>query len=268
MPEVMAEGSNSMVEDDGALEAKIAKLQKDLKTKKSFPAACRALAELAEGRPAAAGDGDAGLSEQVCSAMGEAGKSAFLVLQTRFSTPKFWQAGLDLFLALEFHIPSLADSAAKWREAAMEEVDEESRERARQQSQLRKVREERMHNTGRFGDNVTPVTQAELLAASGLIALAPDDGRPPMSRDAQEELRVVKILKEELCVICQESMPVGSRAKAMPCGHKFHDDCLVSWVNKSNSCPTCRFDEAPSEKRHFDDIQRQVERGGGQGLYS
>ena len=25
-------------------------------------------------------------------------------------------------------------------------------------------------------------------------------------------------------------------------------------VKKSNSCPTCRFDELPSEKKHFDDV--------------
>ena len=27
-------------------------------------------------------------------------------------------------------------------------------------------------------------------------------------------------------------------------------------VKKSNSCPTCRFDELPSEKKHFDDVAR------------
>merc|ERR1719203_473166 len=107
----------------------------------------------------------------------------------------------------------------------------------------------------------------ELLAAAGMV-LVEDDGRPGMSRDAQSELRVVTVLENDLCVVCQEEMPAGSKAKAMPCGHKFHDDCLLSWVKKSNSCPTCRFDELPSEKRHFDDIQRQVQQSSGSGLYT
>jgi hypothetical protein len=256
------EASSPALEEESALLAKVATLAKDLRTKKSFPAACRDLAALAERRAEA----DA-LSEDARTALGDAGKTAFKMLQTRFSSPKFWQAGLEFFLALEFYIPSL-EAATKWQEAAIEEVDEEARERARQQAQLRKVKEERMHNTGRFGDAVTPITQAELLAANGLITVDAEEGRPAMSRDARDELRMVKMIKDELCAICQENMPAGSRAKAMPCGHKFHDNCLVSWVKKSNSCPMCRYDEVPSEKQYFDDVQRQVQQSGGSGLYS
>merc|ERR1719277_2350253 len=115
-----------------------------------------------------------------------------------------------------------------------------------------------MHNKGRFSDAATPVTMNELLAASGMILVDSEDGRPGMSRDARDELRVVTVLEEDLCVVCQEAMPAGSKAKAMPCGHKFHDDCLISWVKKSNSCPLCRYAELPTEKRFFDDVQRQI----------
>mmetsp|Transcript_28801 Transcript_28801/g.77951 ORF Transcript_28801/g.77951 Transcript_28801/m.77951 type:complete len:250 (-) Transcript_28801:72-821(-) len=241
---------------------RMAILQKDLGTKKTFVAACRELAGLCERVEE--------LPEGARGALGEAGKFAFRVLQTRFSNPKFWQAGLDFFLALDFHLPELEGPAA-WRDAAMEEVDEEARERAREHAQRRKVVEDKMHNKGRFSDANTPVTMNELLAASGMIAVdGDDDSRPGMSRDARSELRVVTVVEEDICVVCQEAMPAGSKAKAMPCGHKFHDECLLSWVKKSNSCPTCRFDEMPSEKRHFDDVQRQVLVGGGQrsGLYS
>ncbi|CAJ1461654.1 unnamed protein product [Effrenium voratum] len=167
---------------------------------------------------------------------------------------RFWQAGLELFLALEF---AGVAPAAKWRDAALEEVDEEARERAKQQAQQRKLEEDRKHNKGRFGDAVTPLSLGEMLASQGMVLLN-EDSRPGMSRDAQHELRVKTVMEEDICVVCQEAMPLGSKAKAMPCGHLFHDDCLLSWVQKSNSCPTCRFDELPSEKRHFDDVQRQV----------
>lgn len=245
-----------------SLLARIAALQKDMKTKKSFVASCRELAELCE-------KGDA-LPASASSALADVGKAAFTVLQARFSNPKFWQAGLELFLALEF-IPQAPAEATKWREAALLEVDEEARENAQAQAKQRRLQEDKMHNKGNFSDAVTPITAFEAAQAEGILLLnGDDDRRPGMSRDARDELKLVTVLEEELCVVCQETLVAGSKAKTMPCGHKFHDDCLVSWVTKSNSCPTCRFDEMPSEKQHFDDVQRQVQqsRPEGSGLYA
>lgn len=238
--------------DSGELLTRVAGLQQEMRVKKTFPAACTALAEICEREQAQ--------EPAVAEALGAAGKACFAVLQARFSNPKFWQAGLELFLALEFHVPS-ATEALRWREAAMEEVDEDARERAKQQAQQRRYQEDRKHNQGRFNDANTPVSMAELLAASGAVLVdAGEDRRPAMSRNARDELRLVTVMEEETCVICQEDLPLGSKAKSMPCGHKFHDDCLLEWVKKSNSCPTCRFDELPSEKVHFDKEQRRIEK--------
>ena len=41
----------------------------------------------------------------------------------------------------------------------------------------------------------------------------------------------------DCCAICRESL---TEAKVLPCGHCFHYNCLRSWVEKSDSCPTCR----------------------------
>jgi len=251
-------------QDEAGLVARIAELQKDVRTKKTFTAACAGLVRICEEAEAEALPGAA------AAALGEAGKAVFTVLQARFSNPRFWQAGLDLFLALEFHVPSVGQAAA-WREAAMEEVDEEARERAREQAKLRKFQEDKAHNKGVFSDANAAVTLGELLASQGIVLVDGSDDRPGMSRDARNELRVRTVTEEDLCVVCQEAMPAGSKAKSMPCGHLFHDDCLLSWVKKSNSCPTCRFDEMPSEKKHFDDVQRQVQQSDPSargGLYS
>jgi len=230
--------------------SQIALLEKQLGAKKTFLAACESLTELCEKHDA--------LTPAAVEALGQAGKSAFSKLQARFSNPRYWQAGLDFFLALEFHVPSLVEDAVRWREVAMEEVDEEARHNAKQREQLRAVHEERKHNQGRFSDAVTPVTQAELLAAQGVMLISGEDDRPGMSRDARNALRLVTVGEEDVCVVCQEALPAGSKAKAMPCGHLFHDDCLSEWVAKSNSCPTCRYDDLPSEKKHFDDVERRI----------
>ncbi|CAM6105159.1 unnamed protein product [Calypogeia fissa] len=39
------------------------------------------------------------------------------------------------------------------------------------------------------------------------------------------------------CIICREEM---SAAKKLPCGHLFHIHCLRSWLERQQTCPTCR----------------------------
>lgn len=248
MPEGTA-GADAAAEEV-APEVRVTTLQKELRSKKTFLSSCRGLVEICERQEAAP-------TPAAQAALREAGQACFTVLQTRYSNPMYWQAGLEFFLALESACPEAAADATKWRDAAIEEVDEDAREAARQQAQKRKIEEERKHNQGRFCDDYIRAAQQELIAA--LVNEASEGSRRPgMSRDAQDELRMVTIAEEETCVVCQEKMAVGSKAKLMPCGHRFHDGCIVAWVQKNNSCPTCRFEECDSEKKHFDDVQSRI----------
>ena len=42
---------------------------------------------------------------------------------------------------------------------------------------------------------------------------------------------------DRTCIICREDM---ESAKKLPCGHMFHFHCLRSWLERQQSCPTCR----------------------------
>ncbi|KAJ3713406.1 hypothetical protein C8R42DRAFT_727296 [Lentinula raphanica] len=64
----------------------------------------------------------------------------------------------------------------------------------------------------------------------------------------EEELTA---MSDRTCIICREEMSVqrpGSAAsegpnmtpKKLPCGHVFHFYCLRSWLERQQSCPTCR----------------------------
>lgn len=66
-----------------------------------------------------------------------------------------------------------------------------------------------------------------------------------------------------VCQICQESeLEVGDVSKGMtadradcipallPCGHVFGLICIVSWLARSPTCPSCRFDLKYLECRH------------------
>lgn len=49
----------------------------------------------------------------------------------------------------------------------------------------------------------------------------------------EEELQQV----DSMCIICRDEMTVG---KKLPCGHILHQHCLRSWLERQQTCPTCR----------------------------
>lgn len=44
---------------------------------------------------------------------------------------------------------------------------------------------------------------------------------------------------DRTCIICREDM---NRGKKLPCGHVFHLHCLRAWLQRQQTCPTCRRD--------------------------
>ncbi|KAI3452882.1 hypothetical protein Pfo_009545 [Paulownia fortunei] len=51
-------------------------------------------------------------------------------------------------------------------------------------------------------------------------------------------------LNDATCIICREEM---TTAKKLICGHLFHVHCLRSWLERQNTCPTCRALVVPPE---------------------
>ena len=43
--------------------------------------------------------------------------------------------------------------------------------------------------------------------------------------------------RQEDCAICRERL---DKAKRLPCGHRYHSACLRSWLERQQTCPTCR----------------------------
>jgi len=73
-----------------------------------------------------------------------------------------------------------------------------------------------------------------------LLQAGPIDG-PAMAQ--WKRIQEVKISgSDEVCAICQDKMPMSSKAVEMPCEHRFHEDCLERHLEERADCPLCRSD--------------------------
>ncbi|XP_010558297.1 PREDICTED: E3 ubiquitin-protein ligase SGR9, amyloplastic-like [Tarenaya hassleriana] len=78
------------------------------------------------------------------------------------------------------------------------------------------------------------------------------------ARAAVVALRAVEVVAGDgggvECVICKEEMREGRDVCEMPCRHLFHWKCILPWLSKRNTCPSCRF-QLPTDDV-FAEIQR------------
>ncbi|TNV80317.1 hypothetical protein FGO68_gene366 [Halteria grandinella] len=88
-------------------------------------------------------------------------------------------------------------------------------------------------------------------------------GPPPASKSAIEALQKLPFSsfadsKTECCV-CQELFKdyviqegdTKAEVLQMPCTHQFHQECLIPWLEKHNTCPSCRH-ELPTDDAEYE----------------
>jgi hypothetical protein len=85
-------------------------------------------------------------------------------------------------------------------------------------------------------------------------------GVPPASKAAIAALREVRAEQEGDCAICLDAFDAG---KEMPCGHRFHGECLDRWLGVHGSCPVCR-SELPKPDPAVEEEEQNGD-GGGEG---
>ncbi|OEL13954.1 hypothetical protein BAE44_0025026 [Dichanthelium oligosanthes] len=101
------------------------------------------------------------------------------------------------------------------------------------------------------GPGVLVVQQFILDGDGDLFSGGVGGGVPPASKAAIAALKEVKAGEAEGgaplgdCAICLDG--VEDAGKEMPCGHRFHGQCLERWLGVHGNCPTCRHELPPAK---------------------
>ena len=45
--------------------------------------------------------------------------------------------------------------------------------------------------------------------------------------------------EEEMCTVCLDDS-INNRVVSLPCMHKYHLNCISTWLSTSNLCPVCK----------------------------
>eukprot|EP00195_Chlamydomonas_chlamydogama_P013416 CAMPEP_0202909756 /NCGR_PEP_ID=MMETSP1392-20130828/50217_1 /ASSEMBLY_ACC=CAM_ASM_000868 /TAXON_ID=225041 /ORGANISM="Chlamydomonas chlamydogama, Strain SAG 11-48b" /LENGTH=300 /DNA_ID=CAMNT_0049599615 /DNA_START=234 /DNA_END=1136 /DNA_ORIENTATION=- len=83
--------------------------------------------------------------------------------------------------------------------------------------------------------------------------------KPPASRRLIASLPIVDVTegklaewgKDHACPVCTCELEVGEQVQVLPCSHIYHPGCVAPWLEKHNSCPTCR-KELPTDDPHYE----------------
>lgn len=46
--------------------------------------------------------------------------------------------------------------------------------------------------------------------------------------------------REHECVICLSDIVIDETQVVLSCNHYFHEECIITWLDRNNSCPVCR----------------------------
>ncbi|QCD95027.1 E3 ubiquitin-protein ligase [Vigna unguiculata] len=44
----------------------------------------------------------------------------------------------------------------------------------------------------------------------------------------------------DLCIICQDEYKNKDQIGILQCGHRYHSDCITTWLHEKNVCPICK----------------------------
>ena len=81
---------------------------------------------------------------------------------------------------------------------------------------------------------------------------------PPAATSAIMKLTHIRVFPDakvthksddRCCSVCSERLVDSFVLTRLPCGHIYHIGCIVPWLNRSCTCPDCRYELATSDRK-------------------
>ena len=63
------------------------------------------------------------------------------------------------------------------------------------------------------------------------------------------EIKKLKQLNKDNCLICQQTYKINSEVLYMPCLHLYHKACIIRWLINNDKCPTCKASYKTEDKK-------------------
>jgi len=87
---------------------------------------------------------------------------------------------------------------------------------------------------------------------------------PPAAKEVVQNLPRIRATevdeaRELNCPICLATYEEGDETVKLPCAHRFHLSCIVPWLQKTNTCPVCRY-EFPTDDDDYEEFKKQKAR--------
>lgn len=91
----------------------------------------------------------------------------------------------------------------------------------------------------RHTEGLARIIRIDKLTRSQVMLLDEEDFKATTDEGAAED----EGDSSACCAICIDEFEDKEKVRVLPCGHKFHEDCLVPWLTERHaSCPLCKMD--------------------------
>lgn len=98
---------------------------------------------------------------------------------------------------------------------------------------------------------------SQILVGQVMESESASSGRPPASASVIENLPTIVLgqgdveKNEGLCPVCKDEFDVGEKVIDLPCSHRYHSNCILTWLRMRNTCPVCRY-ELPTDESDYE----------------